>query len=83
MDASGSAPPPSNEPERVEATIQPTRNFNVGKGKGQPRTVTVTGGVVGIIIDARGRPMTLPTDESVRIRKLHEWFSAIGIPAGK
>jgi uncharacterized protein (TIGR01319 family) len=83
VDASGSAPPPSNEPERVEAVIQPSKNFNVGKGKGQSRTVTVTGGVVGVIIDARGRPLTLPPDDAGRIRKLHEWFAAMGIPAGK
>ena len=83
VDASGATPPPSNEPERVEATIQPARNFDVGSGKGKPRTVTLTGGVVGVIIDARGRPLNLPVDDSSRIRKLQEWFGAMGIPAGK
>ena len=82
-DASGSAPPPSNEPERVEANIQPSRGFDVGAGKGKARAVTVTGGVVGVIIDARGRPLNLPSDDATRTRKLTEWFTAIGIPAGK
>jgi hypothetical protein len=35
--------------------------------------------VVGIIIDARGRPLELPTDRSERVRKLTEWNDALGV----
>ena len=73
----------SNEPERAEALIEPTRNFDVGEGKGRPRTVTATGGIVGIIIDARGRPLALPTDETVRIAKLKSWLNAMAIPTAR
>lgn len=70
------------EPERAEVTIQPARGFDVGEGKGRPRTATVTGGVAGLIVDARGRPLTLPTDDASRIRKLREWLVAMGLPTG-
>jgi hypothetical protein len=83
VDASGAAPPPSNEPLRAEAAIQPAKGFDVGAGKGKPRTAAVTGGVVGVIIDARGRPLNLPADDGTRIRKLVEWLDAMGISAGK
>ncbi|MEP6754450.1 MAG: glutamate mutase L [Chthonomonadales bacterium] len=70
----------SNTPETAEIQINPTKNFDVGEGKGRSRTVKVSGGVVGLIIDARGRPLQIPTDEAVRITKLKEWFAAMSIP---
>ena len=72
----------ANVPERREATLQPARGFDVGAGRGRARTVTVTGGVVGVIIDARGRPLSLATEDATRIRKLREWLSAMGLPTG-
>jgi uncharacterized protein (TIGR01319 family) len=72
----------SNEPERAEIKLEPTKNFDVGEGKGRARTVTATGGVVGLIIDARGRPLALPADDTTRIKKLKEWLTAMGIPTG-
>jgi hypothetical protein len=74
---------PSNDPKQAEITIEPGKNFDVGEGKGRPRTVTATGGVVGLIIDARGRPLQLPADDPTRIRKLKEWLAAMGIPTGE
>ena len=70
---------PSNTPERSEATLQPARGFDVGAGKGKPTTVQVTGGMVGLIIDARGRPLNLASDATVRVRKSREWLTAMGI----
>ncbi len=70
------------ELKREEVRIEPARNFDVGEGKGRPRTVTASGGVVGIIIDARGRPLSLAADDAARIRKLRQWLEAMGIPAG-
>jgi uncharacterized protein (TIGR01319 family) len=75
----GHEAPPSNEPLRTEALIQPAKGFDVGAGKGKPRTVQVTGGMVGLIIDARGRPLALPSDGSKRIAKLREWLAAMGL----
>jgi hypothetical protein len=32
------------------------------------------------MIDARGRPFSLPTDGAERIKKLREWLQAMGLP---
>jgi uncharacterized protein (TIGR01319 family) len=70
------------EPERVDVRVEPARGFDVGEGKGRPRTLTASGGVVGVIVDTRGRPLSLATDDAARVRKLREWLTAMGIPTG-
>jgi uncharacterized protein (TIGR01319 family) len=66
--------------ETMEAVLKPTRGFDVGSGKGRSREVRLEGGVVGIIVDARGRPLQLPSDDALRRRKLIEWLIAFGLP---
>src|SRR5262249_28637097 len=57
-------PLPEDGTARVAVTIEPDRSFDVGAGKGKPREVQVRGGVVGLIVDARGRrPFELPKDD--------------------
>jgi uncharacterized protein (TIGR01319 family) len=69
--------------EKRTVTIEPTRNFDVGGGKGRSITAEVEGGTVGVIVDARGRPFSLPTDEATRVAKLREWLQAMGLPLPK
>jgi uncharacterized protein (TIGR01319 family) len=64
----------------LELTITPEKNFDVGGGKGKAITRKLEGGTVGIIIDARGRPFNLATDNAQRIAKLREWLQAMGLP---
>ena len=45
------------EGEKAEVEVTPARQFDLGEGKGQKITKEVTGGVVGLVIDARGRPL--------------------------
>jgi uncharacterized protein (TIGR01319 family) len=68
------------EPESTEVVLTPTRNFDLGEGKGKEVRRQVQGGVCGVIIDTRGRPLQLPTEESMRVRKLQEWLTAMDIP---
>ncbi len=35
------------------------------------------GGVVGLILDARGRPLVLPDDDNQRRRRLLQWISTL------
>ena len=63
-----------------EATITPAKNFDVGAGKGKSRTVMVEGGVVGLVIDTRGRPIAIPSEQTPRVAKLQEWLRAFGLP---
>jgi hypothetical protein len=65
------------EGEKAEIEILPFRGGNVGQGLGKARKVVVEGGVVGIILDARGRPLVLPDEGDERKQKLIEWFKAL------
>jgi hypothetical protein len=66
--------------ESREVTIKPGKSFDMGAGKGKPVTRTVEGGVVGLIIDTRCRPIALPQDDKARIAKLREWHQSLALP---
>ena len=63
--------------ERAKLEIQPKSGFDMGAGRGKSIQAEATGGVVGIIIDARGRPLQLPQDNDQRAKKLQEWSAAM------
>lgn len=71
---------PQGEDEWRDLEIVPARNVNAGAGKGKPHSVRVRGGVAGLILDGRGRPLVLPPDQAARVGKLREWLSAFGLP---
>ncbi len=66
--------------ETVEAVLKPGRGLDIGEGKGKQVIKTLEGGVVGLIIDTRGRPIALPEDENTRIGRLADWHSSLGLP---
>jgi hypothetical protein len=47
--------------------------FDVGAGKGKKVTKNLRGGVVGLIIDTRGRPFSFSKDFKDRINMLDTW----------
>lgn len=63
----------------TEVSLRPQRGFDVGEGRGRPVTRTVTGGVVGLILDARGRPLALSASAEERIAQLQRWLQALGL----
>jgi uncharacterized protein (TIGR01319 family) len=63
----------------AKAMLKPARGFDVGMGKGKEINTEINGGVVGVIIDARGRPLNLPAARDVRVRKLTEWNKALDV----
>jgi uncharacterized protein (TIGR01319 family) len=66
--------------EALQATIKPARGFDVGAGKGRPVEATLEGGVVGVVVDTRGRPLQLSPDDAARRQKLISWMTALGLP---
>ena len=64
------------EGETAEIEITPTRQFDVGRGKGQKMEEKVSGGVVGLVIDVRGRPLSLHKDKVRRIEQITKWNKA-------
>lgn len=64
--------------QTAELTLRPTRNFDIGLGPGRGQNVTVHGGAVGLVIDARGRPLVLPKEDEARRSVVRQWFWDIG-----
>ena len=67
----------ANHEAGIELT--PTRGFDFGAGDGKKVTGTVKGGVVGLILDARGRPLSIAGDEAARVRQLQTWAQAVDL----
>ena len=65
-----------NEREAI-AHLKPNNKFDIGLGMGKPLSTTVTGGVVGIVIDARGRPLEIPENRDIRKKKLLNWWNSL------
>lgn len=64
--------------EKARAEITPGKGLDVGEGPGKPWTGTLEGGVVGLVLDGRGRnPFNLPSDDVKRVEKLQEWSGAL------
>jgi hypothetical protein len=70
---------PLDVDQTAKVTIKPTRKFDAGMGRGKEIHTEINGGVAGVIIDARGRPLVLPEDRNERVRKLTEWNSALEV----
>ena len=63
--------------QTAEIEVLPTKNFDVGAGKGKPMVKKAFGGVVGIVIDTRGKPITLAKDKASRVEQLQRWAKAL------
>jgi len=72
-------------PQTAKAVFEPERGFDMGAGKGSRVEKQLHGGVVGIILDGRGRPFDLSTlSETDRVAHLKEWMTELDIyPADK
>ena len=68
---------PLKEGKNAAVEIEPAKELDVGAGPGNKMTTDVEGGVVGVIMDARGRPLVLPEDAKERRRRLLRWFSTL------
>ena len=67
------------ELEEAKATIIPGKEYDVGAGPGKELEAAVSGGVAGVILDARGRPIYLPEEEGQRKELLLKWFKAMDL----
>ena len=64
--------------ELVEVKLNPGKGLDIGAGKNEKLITKVFGGVVGIILDGRGRqPFILSNDPEERVRNLSKWSEAI------
>lgn len=70
--------------ERATLELRPTRRFDVGVGEpGRVATAEAEGGILGIVVDARGRPLGLPADDDARRKLVQEWLSSMRLGQGE
>ena len=65
--------------EKARVTIQPERRLDMGAGRGQPVEAEVEGGVVGLVVDTRGRPLEVSNASAERVASLKNWFEALDV----
>ncbi len=65
--------------ERAKIELRPAKGIDVGEGKGNVSTRPVKGGVVGLLLDGRGRPLPLPTEPQTRVAALTRWYKAVDL----
>jgi uncharacterized protein (TIGR01319 family) len=68
---------PLESDKTARLVLSPAKDLDVGRGPGHGLETTVEGGVVGLIFDCRGRPLSIPEDPTARRQKLLEWFQAL------
>jgi uncharacterized protein (TIGR01319 family) len=68
---------PLGSGQKATVKMKPAKAINLGQGAGIPVTREVQGGVVGLFLDGRGRPLQLPSDEAMRVSSLKSWFESV------
>ncbi len=63
--------------ETARVHVEPARGFDLGAGPGTPLEREVRGGMVGLILDARGRPLLLPSERSACRQAMTKWVTAM------
>jgi uncharacterized protein (TIGR01319 family) len=65
--------------KKAKVSMQPAKQVNLGAGTGVAVTRDVHGGVVGLLLDGRGRPLQLPREHGARVAALKRWFNGVGL----
>jgi uncharacterized protein (TIGR01319 family) len=65
--------------ETATVSVDPARGFDFGAGPGRPVEREVKGGTVGLVLDARGRPLVLPEEREACRATITQWVDAIDL----
>ncbi len=68
---------PLTADQEARLVVKPARGWDVGAGRGQELQTVVRGGVVGLILDGRGRPVQLDETDAGRLAQLEAWNRAL------
>lgn len=74
---------PLDSEQKATIRVQPAKGVSMGAGAGVTVTKEVHGGVVGLLLDGRGRPLKLPAEQEARVASLTKWFNAVGLYPGQ
>ncbi len=64
--------------QTARLSLQPLHRADIGFGPGRAQTIPVEGGALGVVIDARGRPLSLPSDAVRRRELFKKWLWTLG-----
>jgi uncharacterized protein (TIGR01319 family) len=67
------------EKQDAKVVIMPRKEVDVGEGPGRKVEGTVMGGVAGLVLDGRGRPLNLPEEAHSRNALLLKWFRSLNL----
>ncbi len=65
--------------QRATITCDPARGFDLGAGNGKKITHELRGGTVGLILDARGRPLGLPKERQQCQQTISRWVENMAL----
>jgi len=65
------------ESPKGRAIVKPVKGFDMGAGSGNKLEAAIEGGVVGVVLDGRGRPFDLAKVPAKRIADLNKWYKAM------
>lgn len=67
--------------ERALLSLYPAPQVDIGLGPGQQARASepLEGGILGLLIDARGRPLSIPFAIEERMQRMRDWRRALGL----
>ena len=65
--------------EEAEITAEPEKSFDIGAGPGKKVTKQVNGGLVGLILDARGRPLSFSDNPAANMNMVNGWVATLNL----
>lgn len=68
---------PLSTHQEAIAEFIPGKGFDLGAGIGKKVSARVKGGIVGVLLDARGRPIATAQEEMARVQQLQHWARAV------
>lgn len=69
-------PLPADRPSAV--TLKPVSGIDIGYGRGKAGKIKIRGASIGLVIDARGRPLPTSTKDKSRRDLVQQWLHDIG-----
>ena len=65
--------------ETAQVQLETARGFELDKERAKQIETEVSGGVVGLIVDTRGRPLEISQNTPNRISKLLKWNQTLEV----
>jgi len=69
---------PLENRQTASLELRPLHRADVGLGPGRAGAIEVIGSSIGVVIDARGRPLLLPGDPAQRRALAQKWLTTLG-----